>query len=95
MDDAEEAGRLLDMVQAWARQTFPAPTGGMSGTTCEWCPLCQFMAVLRGERPEVTERVSEAGAAVITAFRSFLEVAARNPSEHDRPRVQRIDVDEV
>ena len=55
------------------------------------------MAVLRGERPEVTERVAEAGAAIATALRSVLDAAATqrdrgtsSPSPH--PAVQRIDL---
>jgi hypothetical protein len=91
---ADEAVRLMGAVQEWARQTFPAGRDGHGGPECEWCPLCQFMAVLRGERPEVTERVAEAGAAVATAFRALLDAAA--PGEAAKPatpRVQRIDLD--
>lgn len=93
---AEEAVRLLGAVQEWTRQTFPAGgPDGHGGPECQWCPLCQFMAVLRGERPEVTERVAEAGAAVASALRALVDVtgAARSPRrDDDAPRVQRIDL---
>ncbi len=99
---ADEAGRLLGMLQEWARQTFPpAPEGtagasdGAAAPVCQWCPLCQFMAVLRGDRPEVTERVAEAGSAIATALRSVLDAAtgAGVPEQPEpAPRVQRIDL---
>ena len=75
---------------------------GVRAAECTWCPLCQFIAVLRGERPEVTERVAEAGAALAAALRAFLDATsnAGAPSGHhhpegrpgSRPRVQRIDL---
>jgi hypothetical protein len=93
---AEEAVRLLGVLQEWTRQTFPpAPQGHDHGpAVCDWCPVCQFMAVLRGERPEVTERVAEAGAAVASALRAVLDAAASSgrPEEPKPPRVQRIDL---
>jgi hypothetical protein len=93
----DEAMRLLAAMQEWTRQTFPAGRDGHGGPECEWCPLCQFMAVLRGERPEVTERVAEAGAAVASAARALLDAAGSarpgGPApEPQPPRVQRIDL---
>ena len=85
-------------MQEWTRQTFPAGRDGHGGPECEWCPLCQFMAVLRGERPEVTERVAEAGAALASAARGLARCGRQRPSRRDRrpsrtpPRVQRIDL---
>ena len=99
---AAEALRLVSSVQDWARRSFPE-TSEPHSSDCQWCPLCQFVAVLRGERPEVTERVAEAGTAVVTALRSLLEAAAGPAGEaggHHRradppppPRVQHIRLD--
>jgi hypothetical protein len=103
---ADEAVRLLGVVQEWTRQTFPAapqghhePGADSVAPVCQWCPLCQFMAVLRGERPEVTERVAEAGAALASAAKALLDAAGNArpggspPAEPERPpRVQRIDL---
>jgi hypothetical protein len=55
------------------------------------------MAVLRGERPEVTERVAEAGAALASAAKALLDAAGTarpggSASEPQPPRVQRIDL---
>jgi hypothetical protein len=95
---ADEALRLLGAVQDWARQNFPAAPaapdghGVPSGAVCQWCPLCQFMAVLRGERPEVTARVAEAGTAVASALRAVLDAATTRPSDPPESRVQHIDL---
>lgn len=100
---AEEAVRLIGAVQDWARRSFPEPSAASSdarGSDCQWCPICQFIAVVRGERPELTERVVEAGTAVASAVRAFVEAAAgtgRTASEEQprSPRVQRIDLRDV
>jgi hypothetical protein len=107
---AADALRLLGTAQDWARQTFAevdaqAHADGHAGPECQWCPLCQFVAVLRGERPELTERVAEAGAALATVLRAALDAATgaaagagagsgqhRAPDEPPAPRVQRIDL---
>jgi hypothetical protein len=63
----------------------------------------EVLAVLRGERPEVTARVVEAGAAVAAAARSIVEAVVRPPAAEPDPapdpeppaqrRVQQIDVE--
>lgn len=78
MDD-----EMLSAVQDWARRNLPEH----SGPDCQWCPLCQLAGVLRGEHPEVTERVAEAGTAVVKAVKSLIDVLG-SPAEPetDRPR---------
>lgn len=95
---AAEALRIVTSVQDWARRSFPdGAADGHTGPECQWCPLCQFVAVLRGDRPEVTERVAEAGAAVAGALRALLDAGSNRPAqpgdEAPGPRVQRIDLD--
>jgi hypothetical protein len=92
----EEASRLLDAVHDWARHTFGEGASARMATgapECEWCPLCQFVAVLRGDRPETTEKIVAAGTAVMSALRALLDQPTADPDE-PRPRVQRIDLDE-
>ena len=71
-----DAGRLLaDAVHEWARARF-----GEAGTAhiatgaaeCAWCPICQLIAALRGERPDVTDKLSAAAAAVVDVVGSLL-----------------------
>lgn len=71
---------LLAALQQWAQKVLPAPPSGHPGPECQWCPLCQLASVLRGEHPELTDRLAEAGVAVSTAVRALLDqAAARTP----------------
>jgi hypothetical protein len=88
----DEAARLFGAVQDWARRSFGEGSQAHLATgapACEWCPLCQLVAVLRGERPEATEKIVAAGTAVLAALRAVLDPA---PAPTASPRVQRIDL---
>jgi hypothetical protein len=74
----DELAHLLSVVQDWAQRNLPAPPSGSPGPECQWCPLCQLASVLRGEHPELTERMDEAGAAVTAAVRAVLDSANRH-----------------
>jgi hypothetical protein len=102
---AAEALRLMSTVQDWAQgwgEHGPGgPGGANAGPECQWCPICQFIAVLRGERPEIIERVTEAGTAIVAALRMLVESAAnggatvtpdRHASPKQSPRVQKINL---
>lgn len=110
---AEDAGRagplaaeilrlmssMQGWVQGWAEHTPGEAKDSHSCSDCRWCPLCQFVAVLRGERPEVTERVAEVGTAVASALTVLVEAAggaggaaAQSRQPHPSPRVQKINL---
>jgi len=100
---AADALRLIGSAQQWAKTAFADASleehKGHTGPECQWCPLCQFVAVLRGERPELTERVAELGSALVTVLRAALDAAtnAAPPGQHRADdagdaRVQRIDL---
>lgn len=77
----DEARKLIDVVQDWTRRTFPAPPSGHGGPECQWCPLCQLASAMRGEHPDLTERVAEAGAALANAVKALADsAAARAPT---------------
>ena len=62
---------------------------------CCWCPVCQLIATLRGDRPELTERLAETQAAVSGLLRALAD-AVSGPAPAARPesaRVQRIDLE--
>ena len=99
-DWAEQARRLLEAVKAAA-----TPEGSGEGEEhpageCKWCPHCQLLAVLRGDRPEVTAIIDDVLATASSALRSFSgeptpEPAedAEEPSHRDpAPSVQRIEI---
>ncbi|MDP9116201.1 MAG: hypothetical protein M3O28_02840 [Actinomycetota bacterium] len=101
---AQEADRLLASVQDWAQRSFPGAPREHIGAECGWCPLCQFVAMLRGERPELTERVTEAASAAVGALRALVDATAeasshagqhrheRGPATPHPHRVERIDL---
>ena len=110
---ADEAVRLVEAVRDWVARTFPEPDrtrghGGLAGSAdaatgaeeCRYCPLCRAVAVLRGERPEVTERLADAVTAAAGALTAVAEALVRPPATpaagpaQPGTRVQPIRVDE-
>jgi hypothetical protein len=100
---ADEALRLLSSAQGWAQGWADRNLGGAgdghTGGECQWCPHCQFMALLRGERPDITDRVAEAGTALAAALRVVAEAAAgastaHQPAAPPLPRVRKIKLDD-
>ena len=49
----------------------PAEGAAAPPAECRWCPLCQFLAVLRGERPEVTAALADVLRATADALHAF------------------------
>lgn len=82
-DWLQQAQRLFDALRTTGA---PAPAaaadssadpagGGAHASDCSWCPVCQTAAVLRGERPEVTEALADILTTTATALRTFAEAA--------------------
>jgi hypothetical protein len=106
-DIAGEVHRLVDAVQEWAKR-FPEASAGASehprtGECLPWCPICQFAQILRGEHPEVTERLTEAATAIASAMKALADTAltraqtdpgAARDRPQPAPRVQRIRLDD-
>jgi hypothetical protein len=69
----DEGRKLFGLAQDWVRRNIPEHTG----PECQWCPLCQFASLLRGDHPELAERIAEAGNAVANAVRSLFDAAAK------------------
>lgn len=62
----------------------------VGGADCRYCPVCVAIGVLRGERPEVSEKAM----ALLAALRqAFEQPAPRQADQPASPRVQRIDLD--
>lgn len=103
-----EAAKLVSAVQDWARNAFAAAPAERHAPATEcvpWCPICQFAGILRGEHPELTDRLVEAGAALAGAMKALSDAAlaraqadrtdaARNARPSPAPRVQHIRIDE-
>jgi len=104
---ATEAALLLDAVSerlTAKRGSPPGPDGESSaacptcghqpGESCTACPICRFLAVLRGERPEVTERWVDSALTIVQALRSLIPATepppAGAPPPPDPPPSQRL-----
>ncbi len=88
---AEEAAKLLAVVQEWARARFDGQHLATEATECQVCPICQGVAALRHVRPETVEHLLDAAASVVAALRSTVTSA---PPPSGGGQVQHIDVRE-
>ena len=84
----EEAARLLDAVQHWARDALGSPHLATGTPECTACPICQAVAVLRGERPEVNQRIVD----LADAAAAFLRVARRPSYQQGSGSTEQVDV---
>ncbi len=46
--------------------------GSVPGASCTACPLCRFLALLRGERPEATAKLVDGALMIIRTLRSLV-----------------------
>jgi hypothetical protein len=95
----EEAAKLFAAAQDWFHRTLGDPATARIATgapECAWCPLCQLVSVLRGDRPEITERFAETQVAVAGLLRALADAAgtmAAHGGQHPNgSRVQKIDL---
>jgi hypothetical protein len=57
----EEAARLLAAVQDWVRQTTASAPIATGAPECEWCPICQLIGLVRGDRGDLGALAEQAG----------------------------------
>jgi hypothetical protein len=108
-DWAEQARRLVETLHGTlgmlaAHDDRAADAGPGDAGQCRWCPLCQLIAVLRGERPEVTAVIADVLRATADALHAFAAVPdaprpepradeqAAPPVGDPPPVVQRIEI---
>ncbi|SNR34244.1 hypothetical protein [Blastococcus mobilis] len=104
-DWIDQAQRLVEALRGGPVGASPAADGAAGdghAEECWWCPICQVAAVVRGERPEVTEALADVLTAAATALRTV--AAAGRPDVPVRetdagaqespppPPVQQIDI---
>jgi hypothetical protein len=46
--------------------------GSVPGASCTACPLCRFMSLLRGERPEATAKLVDGALMIVRTLRSLV-----------------------
>ena len=106
-DWAEQARAMVETLRAVLGTAGhdDRPADGAAGTApeCRWCPLCQLIAVLRGQRPEVTAVLADVLRATADALHAVAAAPdgprpagtppdAEAPDRHTPPVVQRIDI---
>ena len=99
----QEVHRLVEAVQDWARRFPERNAPHPAGDCLPWCPICQFANVLRGDYPEVTDRLTEAANAIASAMKAVADVAltkaapdaARPRRPSPAPRVEHITLDDA
>jgi hypothetical protein len=100
---AEELRLLIDTaaerMQPWLQRVSEAGDGSHTPETCGWCPLCNGVALLRGDRSELAAKAAEHAAGLVAVLRAALrEPGAPAPSadseehapEHDSGAGQRV-----
>ncbi|MFD5828902.1 hypothetical protein [Lentzea sp. NPDC060358] len=99
---AEELRLLLDTaaerMQPWLQRVAEAGDGTHTPETCGWCPVCNGVALLRGDRSELAAKAAEHAAGLVAVLRAALRepAAPAAPAEEPVPdagqRVQHIKV---
>ncbi|MGX7680456.1 hypothetical protein ACSMXN_16320 [Jatrophihabitans sp. DSM 45814] len=101
----DEAAKLIAAAQDWFHTNLgdSAAKIATGAPECARCPLCQLISVIRGDRPELGERVTEvqgAFAGLLHALGDALSTAGATSEPTDqkaedsaRPRVQKINLD--
>ncbi|MDQ1663450.1 MAG: hypothetical protein QOJ68_3430 [Blastococcus sp.] len=76
-DWLDTARRVVDTFLAPPAPSAAGPAeageGSAHADTCRWCPVCQAMAVARGERPEVTAALADLLTTTAEALRTLAE----------------------
>ena len=95
----EELRLLIDVAaeraQPWLQKVASAAEGDHNPQACGWCPLCNGVALLRGDRSELAAKAAEHVSGLLTVLRAALSEPASAPAEPspaDEPRVQHIQV---
>lgn len=100
---AEELRLLVDTaaerMQPWLQRVAEAGDSSHTPETCGWCPLCNGVALLRGDRSELAAKAAEHAAGLVAVLRAALrepgappEHAADEPAAEAGQRVQHIKV---
>ncbi|MEO6703642.1 MAG: hypothetical protein ABI140_19365, partial [Jatrophihabitantaceae bacterium] len=100
---AEEFAKLVGAAQDWFNRLAADPASARIATgspDCCWCPICQLIATLRGERPELMQRLGELQAVLAGLWQAAAshgsadgEPASAGPADQAPPRVHRIRLD--
>lgn len=71
---------LADRGQPWLDRVASHSAASELPATCEWCPLCAALAVLRGERSELAVRTADQVAGLLSMLRALIEQRGTAPA---------------
>ncbi|ANZ35053.1 hypothetical protein BBK82_02175 [Lentzea guizhouensis] len=81
---AEELRLLIDTaaerMQPWLQRVAEAGDGSHTPETCGWCPVCNGVALLRGDRSELAAKAAEHAAGLVAVLRAALREPGAPPS---------------
>ncbi|MCW2525839.1 MAG: hypothetical protein JWM76_699 [Pseudonocardiales bacterium] len=68
----EEAAKLLGAAQEWVQRVSEKAPIATGAPECEVCPVCQLIAVVRGDRPDLVEKIGDTARTVVNALLAAL-----------------------
>ncbi|KOV79063.1 hypothetical protein [Nocardia sp. NRRL S-836] len=81
---AEELRLLIDAaaerMQPWLQRVAEAGDGAHTPQTCGWCPVCNGVALLRGDRSELAAKAAEHAAGLVAVLRAALREPGAPPA---------------
>lgn len=98
---AEELRSLLDTLASRAEPLLnKVGTNGKqqpphTPATCNWCPVCASLALMRGQRPELAVRAAEHAAGLLAVFRAAMQDQAAYEQGHRSWPAEDPDPDEM
>ena len=91
---AEEASRLFEAVQEWARRSSAQASAHVAtgSAECQLCPVCQLISLLRDVRPEVATHLADAASSLAAALRAAIAAHEQDWSARRSSGVEPIDI---
>jgi hypothetical protein len=104
----EEAAKLLQALQGWAKESGPEYAGmgaaaadkltdinehiATGGSDCQYCPLCQAISIVRRTSPEVKAHLADAASSLLQAAAGAMST---HVSEPRKPRPAEAPVEKI
>lgn len=90
----EEAAKLFEAVQDWARRTTSGAGEQIAtgSAQCRLCPVCQLISLARETRPDAVEHLIEVAASMLAAVREAVETHDSHRTTRDSSGVEHIDI---
>jgi hypothetical protein len=88
---SDEAAKLITALQDWARRTTGEAPIATGAPECEWCPVCQLVAALRGDPSALAERAGEIARTVVSGLVAAFATTPASPASGGESRARRVE----